>query len=319
MGYHGPMKAYLADPDHDPRLRLADVPEPTPLPNQALVAVRAVSLNRGEVRMALTGTRAFAPGWDLAGEVLAPAADGSGPPAGTRVVALLRSGAWAERAAVPTDLLAPLPDAVSYAQAATLPVAGLTALHALGKRGSLLARRVLVTGASGGVGPFAIQIARLSGAHVTAYLRRDAYRDFVAESGPDAIAVGESVADAAREYGPFDAVVESVGGQTLGEAMTLLAERGICVSIGVSGGARATFDADAYYSIGGNSVYGMFLFDELKWVETGSLGLTRLARLVADGRLVPRIAREAAFDALPDLARQLHERAYPGKAVLHLA
>lgn len=312
------MRAYRVEPTLAERLVLVEAPEPSLLPNQAQVAVKAVSLNRGEVRMALTGDRSWFPGWDLAGVVEQAAADGSGPPVGARVVGLVKNGAWAERVAVSTDLLAVLPEAVSFAQAATLPVAGLTALHALGKRGSLLARNVLVTGASGGVGDFAIQLARLSGARVTAHIRRAEQAHFVEKAGADQVALGESVGEAAKAFGPFDLIVESVGAQTLGEAMTLLAERGICVSIGVSAGAQTTFDSNAYYSIGGNSLYGMFLFDELKWVETGSLGLTRLARLIAEGRLVPHISVEAPFVELPAIAQKLQDRAYPGKAVVLL-
>src|SRR5207247_11345890 len=86
----------------------------------------------------------------------------SGPRVGARVVGLLPEGAWAERVAVPTHALAALPDKVTFAQAATLPVAGLTALYALAKRGPLLGRRVLVTGATGGGGYFADQLARLA-------------------------------------------------------------------------------------------------------------------------------------------------------------
>ena len=80
-------------------------------------------------------------------------------------------GAWAQRVAVPTTTLAPLPDEVSDAQAATLPVAGLTALKALDIGGNPLGRRVLVTGANGGVGRLAVQLAAVAGAHVTALVR----------------------------------------------------------------------------------------------------------------------------------------------------
>src|SRR5207237_8287659 len=115
---------------------------------------RAVSLNRGEFRRLQWETDGWRPGYDVAGVVEAPAADGSGPRTGARVIGLLPNGAWAERVAVPARYVAPIPDALSFAAAATVPVAGLTPLAALAHGGSLLKRRVLITGAAGGVGRF---------------------------------------------------------------------------------------------------------------------------------------------------------------------
>src|SRR5207247_11243489 len=111
-------------------------------------------------------------GWDLGRVLEGAAADGTGPTAGERVLGFLREGACAQRVAVSKNALAELPEKVTFSQAATFPVAGLTALLALAKGGPLLGKRVLVTGATGGVGDFAVQLARLSGAHVTAGARR---------------------------------------------------------------------------------------------------------------------------------------------------
>src|SRR5947209_7095800 len=165
------MRALVSSPN-PPGVEIGDVPEPTPHHNAALVEVKAISLNRGEVKRLQSTEPGTVIGWDLAGVVTDGAPDGSGPAAGTRVVGLKHRGAWAERAAVRTDWLAELPDGISFEQAAALPVAGLTALLSLEIAGFVLDKRVLVTGASGGVGRFAIQLAKLAGAHVTAVARR---------------------------------------------------------------------------------------------------------------------------------------------------
>lgn len=313
------MKAIAIDPNAAGRLVIQEFDAPTPLPNEAVVTVKAFSLNRGEVRRAQTGAAGARIGWDLAGIVEKEAADGTGPKAGTRVVGILRTGAWAESVAVGTDFLAPLPDGVSFSQAATLPVAGLTALHALYKRGSLVGKSVLVTGATGGVGDFAIGLARLSGATVTAHIRRAEQAEFVRTAGADNVAVGENVGETAKPFAPFDLIVESVGAETLSAALTMLAERGVCVSFGTSAGNSVTFDAQKFYSTGGASLYGLFLFDELKWTETATIGLTYLARLVADGKLTPQISIEDDWTNIAAVSQDLMSRKYSGKAVLKVS
>src|SRR5207237_8120600 len=117
---------------------------------------------------------------------------------GERVVGFLPEGAWAQRVVVPKNALAELPDKVTFSQAATFPVAGLTALHALGKGGPLLGKRVLVTGATGGVGDFAVQLARLAGAHVTASVRRADQIPAVRQPGAHDVGVGDGSAGHAR-------------------------------------------------------------------------------------------------------------------------
>jgi NADPH:quinone reductase-like Zn-dependent oxidoreductase len=117
------MRAVVVDPQAPARLALGDVERSTPLPSEALVRVAAISLNRGEVRTSQTAAPGWRPGWDFAGLVEQAAADGTGPKAGARVVGLLASGAWSEYVAAPTNAIAELPAEVSFAQAATLPVA----------------------------------------------------------------------------------------------------------------------------------------------------------------------------------------------------
>ena len=232
-------RAVVVDPAAPGRLVIQSVPAPVPDRGEAIVRVRAISLNRGEVRRSTMADAGWRPGWDLAGHVEKAAADGSGPKVGARVVGLLPEGAWAERVVVPTHALAELPDKVTFSQAATFPVAGLTALHALAKGGLLLGRRVLVTGATGGVGDFAVQLARLAGAHVTASARRADQVPALRQLGAHEVAVGDEIPASPK----FDLIVESVGGKTLGTALAALQRAGVCVTLGVSASAEVTFDA----------------------------------------------------------------------------
>ncbi|WP_193200001.1 zinc-binding dehydrogenase [Nostoc sp. MG11] len=311
------IRAVVVDPNVSGRLALRDVDAPNPAANEAVIRVAAISLNRGEVRRSTTAEAGWRPGWDLTGVVETPAADGSGPAVGTRVVGLLRSGAWAELASVPTHSLAELPSSVSFAQAATLPVAGLTAYHALLKGGSILGRSVLITGASGGVGHFAIQLARLSGAQITAHIRRPESEIFVKDAGADSVVIGEDLSPASK-YGPYHLIVESVGGNTLRTALGLLAEDGTIVLFGTSGGNEVTFNAQRFYGTGGTSLYGLILFHELRR-ESAAVGLKRLLRLVEVDQLRPVIDIEADWTQIADVAEKLLNRSYLGKAVLHVS
>jgi NADPH:quinone reductase len=313
----GTMRALVVEPESPSRLALREVEEPAPGPSEALVRVAAISLNRGEVRRAMsTAEPGFRPGWDLAGTVERPAQDASGPPRGARVVGLLESGAWAQLAAVPTNALAQLPEGVSFAQAATLPVAGLTALYALEKGGGLVGRNVLITGASGGVGLFACRLARISGAGVVGVIRRAEREATVREAGAHEVVIGED-ASAAREHGPYDLVLESVGGEALGNALSMLAMGGTCVAFGVSAAAETTFDVRTFYFTGGARLYGFILFHETL-ANPASGGLARLLQLVADNSLLPRIELEAPWTEIGEVAGRLIDRDYAGKAVLHV-
>jgi NADPH:quinone reductase-like Zn-dependent oxidoreductase len=125
------MRALVADRSAPSGVSLTEAPDPEPARRETLVEVRAVSLNRGEVRRMPLRTEGTIPGWDVAGVVRRAATDGSGPQEGARVVGLVGEGGWAELAAVPTNRIAELPGTVSFEAASTLPVAGLTAVRAL--------------------------------------------------------------------------------------------------------------------------------------------------------------------------------------------
>jgi NADPH:quinone reductase len=303
--------AVVVDPEAPGRLVTREVPEPAPDRGEAVVRVRAISLNRGEVRRAGMAAGGWRPGWDLAGEIEGAAADGSGPRAGTRVVGLLPEGAWAQRVAVPTHALATLPESVTLSQAATFPVAGLTALYALAKGGALVGRRVLVTGATGGVGDFAVQLARLAGAHVTAAARRSEQAPALRRLGAHEVTVGDQIPSSPK----YDLILDSVGGRTLGTALTALERGGTCVNFGVSAGAEVSFDVRTFFVGGRATLYGFYLFQELG-LEPASVGLRRLADLVSAGQLTPHISVERSWKEIGQVAQDLMERRFPGKAVL---
>lgn len=306
------MRAVVVDETAPGRLTLGRVPRPAPAPGEALIQVAAVSLNRGEVKTAMAAATGWRPGWDYAGTVVQAAADGTGPAAGTRVVGTAPIGAWCEYIAAGPLFVAPLPDAVSFEAAATLPVAGGTALHALRRGPKKPGRRVLITGASGGVGVYAIQLAAGAGDEVTAAIRSPANEALARGLGAKHVTIGETLA---ADAGLFDLIVESVGGRTLGTALGLLAPGGTCVNLGSSEGAAVAFDLTKFRGAGGTTLYGLAMFYELQH-EAPAVTLAELARLVAEGKLKPVIERRAPIEEVAEVAQALMSRRFTGKAVL---
>jgi NADPH:quinone reductase-like Zn-dependent oxidoreductase len=312
------IRAIVVDPAAPGKLAVKAVELRDPDRDEIGVRVTAISLNRGETRRALQVADAgWRPGWDFAGVVETEAADGSGPNAGTRVVGILPSGAWAERVNCRTHAVAALPDAVGDAEAATLPVAGLTALHALRQGGLLLGRKVLVDGASGGVGHLACQLAAAAGAQVWGHIRREEHRAALAEWCGDRVVLGRDVS-AAKAHGPFWLILDSLGGSALSAALGMLQPNGICVTFGASAASTVTFESPELFRAGGARLYGLTLFHELMSVERAGIGLRLLAELVEAKKLRPQIAVEAPWSEAGTIARRLIDREFTGKAVLHI-
>jgi NADPH:quinone reductase len=289
-------------------LKLTEVDGPEPRPNEALVAVHATSLNRGELRLLAIRPDGWIPGQDIVGIVERSAADGSGPIAGTRVAGLVDEGGWAQRVAVPTDRLAVLPEAVSFVSAATLPVAGTTALRTLRHGGDLAGQRVLITGASGAVGRFQIQIAREEGASVTAIAAARHAEDL---RNLGAREVVESIELAA---GPFSLITESVGGEGLADAIERVAPGGTIVMFGSSSGELTPIGFRQF--VPGHE--GARLQTFAYYTSGTGIGadIASLLALVSAGRLETRVALTVPWTDIAEALEALRQRSFSGKAVL---
>jgi NADPH2:quinone reductase len=317
------IRAIVVDPSVTGRLAINEVESPQPGPSEAVVQVEAISLNQGEVNHVMEAEAGWRPGWDLAGTVMKQAANDTGPKVGSRVVGMVidaytrvNAGAWAEQVAVPTNMLAEIPTNVTFAQAATLPVAGLTALYALKKGGLLLHRRVLITGSTGGVGLFAHQLARHSGAYVIGTARNVRYEALVREAGADEVIVGDDISPA-RAYGPYHFIIDSVGGKTLASALSLLAKGGTCVTLGWSASPEVTIDVRELIHTGRTTLYGLNMMEELNH-RGASEDLALLVEMAAKQQLKTSIDVEASWNEIADVAQRLLQRQFTGKAVLHV-
>lgn len=302
------MFALVMSPESATGLRLAKVEEPRPLANEALVSVHATSLNRGELRLLTIRPKGWIPGQDIVGVVERAATDGSGPAVDTRVAALVDQAGWAERVAVPTDRLAVLPDDVSFASAATLPVAGTTALRTLRHGGDLAGQQVLITGASGAVGRFQIQIAREQGASVTAIAaarHAEDLRGLGAEQVVESIELAE---------GPFSLVTESVGGQSLAHAIERVAPGGTIVMFGSSSGELTPVGFRQFVPDHEGARLQTFAY----YTSGPDIGadIASLLALVAAGRLETRVALTLRWTDIAQALDALRQRNISGKAVL---
>jgi len=137
--------------------------------------------------------------------------------------------------------------------------------------------------------------------------------------GADQVAVIGDDPSKASAFGPYDLVLESVGGASMSASIAMLAADGVCVVFGSSGAAETSFDARAFFLGGGRRIFGLALFHELATREPARIGLARLLHLVAGGQLSPEIAVDRPWTDVATIADDLINRRYPGKAVLRLA
>jgi NADPH:quinone reductase-like Zn-dependent oxidoreductase len=279
------MKAVVSTPGTERWAELREVPEPEPGPDELLVQVHAAGINRGE--LALVQMREdFRPGQEIAGVV----ADGARR--GERVVGLADWHGWAPYATVPEHRTVPLPDDVDFATAAALPMAGNTALNLIRLGGDLLGRNVTVTGASGGVGVIAMQLAHLAGANVTAV-------SAVTEDSPDEQHV----------------ILESVGGASLDQAIAKVALGGLVLVFGNSSKEPSTLDFRAF---AGRDRVRIQTFFSAHYEHLAADNLRTLLGLVTDGRLHVEVGLQTPLADVNQALDALDQRRVRGKAVLRM-
>ena len=305
------MRAIVNTPGGAEPVAIREVAEPELQPNEALVAVRAFSLNRGELRLLQVRPEGWRPGQDIAGIVLKQAIDGTGPLAGMHVVGLCDWEGWAERAAVPSHRIAPLADNVSFGGAASLPVAGLTALRSLRHGAPLLGKRVLITGAAGGVGNLAVQLAVRSGARVTAIVGSSERGQVL-----NGLGAAEIVTDIAQAQGRFGLILESAGGASLTAAIERIEARGTIVVYGNSSGEPTALNFRDFAEHQNARIQAFHYFTS-EPEERFSSDLALLAGLIADGSLKPRIV-EHSWRELSRIGPLLRDRQIPGKAIFNI-
>jgi NADPH:quinone reductase-like Zn-dependent oxidoreductase len=325
------MKAFVMRSYGTPdQLALVDMDRPVPADDEVLVRVRATSVNPYDWHF-ITGEPYFArllpgmglrapafavPGCDLAGQVEAVGRNVTAFRPGDDVYALVSNGGFAEYACVRQDLLAPKPSTMSYEQAAAVPMAAVTALIALRDSGRLAAGQgVLVNGASGGVGTFAVQIAKALGATVTGVCSaRNA--DLVRSLGAESV-VDYATADFTRNGRRYDVLLDIAGGHSAWACRRVLTRKGALVIVGGPAGRWVQPAGHAF----GVLAQGSFISPRVTLAETVKAGqknklLETLTELMEAGQVTPVIDRSYPFDDMPAaVAYQLQGHA-AGKVVV---
>ena len=304
------MRAIVFDPRARWNFSFGEVVEPVAgAPDELVMDVRAISLNSGEVATGDTAdTPGQVPGWDSAGLVLVPAADGSGPPRGTRIAGAAWSQAWAERRVLTSGNVAVIPDSVDFETAAALTVAGVTALQSVRRLGAVMGRRVLITGASGGVGRLAVQLAARAGAEVVAAVGS-------AERGAGLRELGAAeVVTRLQELRPVHGVLEHVGGQVLADAFALLADGGQLVSVGAASEQPTTIDFEAERMSLSHKQIETFM---TAW-PVGE-DLTYVLELAGRGQLDAQVGLRSSWNDLDEAIDALLGRRVAGKVALTVA
>lgn len=289
-------------------ITVRELPDPKLPPASVLIEVRAAGVN--PVDWALVGGHLdpvmptqfpVTPGWDVAGVVIDLGFDTPEFSIGDEVVAYARKdvlgdGTFAEKVAVPVRAVAPKPKSLSWEQAGGLPLAGGTALRTLESLGDLEGRTVLIHGASGGVGSFAVQIARAAGARVIG-TASEANHEYLRGLGAEPVTYGNGLVERVLEAagGKVDGVADFVGG-VLEDTLAVLAE----------GGAHASVADPSVAEHGGRYI----------WVRPDGSETARLGLLVDEGKLTVTVAGTYGLDDVPQAFKDSATGHVRGKLVI---
>jgi len=306
------MQAIVTTPGSGSRFIITACPIPVPAPDQALIKVTAFSLNQGEVRTAMAATTSYIPGWDFAGIIIKAASNGKSPKEGTRVFGFVPQGAWAEYIVAAGWQMATTPDELSDAQAASLPVAAGTAVTCMEAVGSLLNRRVLITGAAGGVGRILCQLTNMDGAKVFAVSRRPDLKQQLENDGVVPQAVFTTIEEA-KAAGKYDVVFDSIGGHVLAVALSMLTASSTCVNFGNSSRQPTTFNVrSAEWPFHRKQL--IFLGPEVPADCTAVFA--KMAGLVKQKHLHTPIDKELPWTSISEACELLVQQQVNGKIVL---
>jgi NADPH:quinone reductase-like Zn-dependent oxidoreductase len=307
-------------------LRLSEVERPDVGDEDVLVHVRAAGLDRGVwhimaglpylIRVAGYGLRSpkgAGLGSELAGlvEAVGPKVTGLAP--GDAVFGTC-SASFAEYASADPGKLARMPANLSFEQAAAVPVSAVTALQALRDHGRVKAgQRVLVIGASGGVGTFAVQIAKALGADVTGVASTQKL-DLVRSLGADRV-IDYTQADITDDGQRYDVVLDIGGNRPLSRLRRVLTGRGTLVIVGGEGGDRWTGGLHRQL---GATMLSLFVRQRLGTfiAKPNRRDLDALRDLIEAGSVTPAVDRVIALDEVPDAIRDLHRGRVHGKVVI---
>jgi len=313
-------------PDFGKSPERVEIATPTPAKGEIVLRVEAVGLNFADM-LAIQGkyqvrqAPPFIPGMELSGVVEALGPDAKGPAPGTRVLATCPAGALAQQICLPAHRLTPLPDAMSFEEAAGFPIAYGTSHLALTHTARLKPGETLfVTGAAGGVGLTAVEIGKRLGAQVIASARGEARLSVARAAGADVLIDSDApdLKEALRAEGGVDVVYDVVGGPAFDQALRACKPEGRLLAIGFASGEVPQVPANLLL-VKNLSVSGFWYGGyESHAPQLVADSMAQLLRWRAKGLLRPHLSHVLPFDAFPEGLALLRDRKATGKVVIRV-